>query len=49
MLFDAAKELQKRQDENRQLKNSNSYTRAALWLAAGALVFEAIVEYLKYA
>ena len=47
MLFNAAKELQKRQDENRQLKNSNSYTRAGLWLAAGALAVNALLEFLK--
>ena len=47
MLFSAAKELQKRQDENRQLKNSNSYTRAGLWLASGALAVNTILEFLK--
>ena len=47
MLFDAAKELQKRQDENRQLKKSNFYTRIALWVAAGALAFDALVEFVK--
>ena len=47
MLFDAAKELQKRQDENRQLKNSNSYTRAGLWIAAAALAVNALIEFLK--
>ena len=49
MLFDAAKELQKRHDENRQLKNSNFYTRVALYIAAAALAFDAIVECLKQA
>ena len=47
MLFDAAKELQKRQEENRQLKDSNSYTRIGLWIAAGALAVNALIEFLK--
>ncbi len=47
MLFDAARELQKRADENRQLKRSNFYTRIGLWVAAGALAVSALVEYLK--
>ena len=47
MLFDAAKELQKRQDENMQLKVSNSYTRAGLWIAAGALAVNTLLEFLK--
>ena len=49
MLFDAAKELQKRQDETKQLKKSNFYTRVALWVAAEALAFNALVEFLKQA
>ena len=47
MLFDAARELQKRADENRQMKKSNLYTRIGLWVAAGALAVNAIVEYVK--
>lgn len=47
MLFDAARELQKRADENRQMKKSNLYTRIGLWVAAGALAVNAIVTYLK--
>ena len=47
MLFDAAKELQKRQEENRQLKRSNMYTRIGLWIAAGALVADAVITYFK--
>ena len=47
MLFDAAKELQKRKDENQQLKNSNLYTRIGLWIAMGALAVSALVGYLK--
>jgi hypothetical protein len=49
MLFDAAKELQKRSSENEQLKRSNFYTRVGLWVAAGALVFSALMEFLKNA
>ncbi|OGT17083.1 MAG: hypothetical protein A3J49_16040 [Gallionellales bacterium RIFCSPHIGHO2_02_FULL_57_16] len=47
MLFDAARELQKRADENRQMKRSNLYTRIGLWVAAGALAVSALVEALK--
>lgn len=47
MLFDAARELQKRADENRQLKRSNFYTRVGLWIAAVALAVSALVEFLK--
>lgn len=47
MLFDAAQELQKRADENRQMKKSNLYTRIGLWVAAGALAVNALVTYLK--
>lgn len=47
MLFNAAQELQKRADENRQMKRSNLYTQIGLWIAAAALVVSALVEYLK--
>jgi len=47
MLFDAARELQKRATENEHLKRSNLYTRIGLWVAAGALAVSALVEYLK--
>lgn len=47
MLFDAARELQKRENENRQLVRSNMYTRIGLWIAAGALVANAVVSYFK--
>ena len=47
MRFDAARELQKRADENRQMKKSNLYTRIGLWVAAGALAVNALVTYLK--
>lgn len=47
MLFDAARELQKRADENMQMKRSNRYTLIGLWVAAGALAFSALVEILK--
>lgn len=44
MLFDAARELQKRNNENNQLKRSNLYTRIGLWVAAGALLINALIE-----
>ncbi len=47
MLFDAARELQKRDAETKQMKKSNLYTRIGLWVAAGALAVSALVEYLK--
>ena len=47
MLYDAARELQKRADENMQMKRSNLYTRIGLWVAAGALAASALVEVLK--
>jgi hypothetical protein len=49
MLFDAARELQKRADENQQMKRSNLYTRIGLWVAAGALAVNALVAYFKNA
>jgi len=45
MMFAAAIELQKRAQENHQLKNSNMYTRIGLWIAAGALFLNAVVNY----
>jgi hypothetical protein len=47
MLFDAARELQKRADENMQMKRSKRYTRVGRWVAAGALAVSALVEILK--
>ncbi len=47
MLFDAARELQKRTNENEQMKKSNRYTRIGLWVAAAALFFSALVEIFK--
>lgn len=47
MLFDAARELQKRADENKQMRRSNFYTRVGLWVAAGALAVDAVVAYFK--
>lgn len=47
MLFDAARDLQKREDENRQLKRSNMYTRIGLWVAAVALAANAVIAYFK--
>jgi hypothetical protein len=45
MLFDAAKELQKREQENKQLKRSNLYTQIGLGISAIALVANAIINY----
>ena len=47
MMFPAAEELQKRAQENRNLKKSNMYTRVGLWIAAVALFIDAIVNLLK--
>ena len=47
MLFKAAEELQKRKQENEQLKRSNLYTRIGLWIAAIGLLLTAIVFYYK--
>ena len=47
MLFDAARELQKRGAEYEEMKRSNLYTRIGLWVAAGALAVNALVAYLK--
>jgi len=47
MLFDAAKELQKREQENRQLKRSHLYTRIGLWITAFALLASAIIGLLQ--
>ena len=47
MLFTAAVELQKRQQENEQLKRSNRYTRIGLYIAAAALIFSAIISLFK--
>ncbi|MEJ2612837.1 MAG: hypothetical protein P8179_22950 [Candidatus Thiodiazotropha sp.] len=47
MLFPAAQELQRRAEENSQLKRSNMYTRIGLWVATGALAVSALVEAFK--
>lgn len=47
MLFGSARELQKRAAENEQMKKSNLYTRIGLWIAAGALAVNSLIEYLK--
>ena len=47
MLFDAAIELQKRQQANHQIKRSNMYTRIGLWIASGALVINAIIGIIR--
>ena len=47
MLFPAAKELQKRQEENRQLKKSYLYTQIGLWIAVMALIANVVIAYFK--
>lgn len=47
MLFGAARELQKRQQENLQIKRSNLYTRIGLIIAAIGLMANAIVGFLN--
>jgi len=47
MLFDSARELQKRAAEYEELKRSNFYTRVGLYVASAALFFTALVEYFK--
>jgi hypothetical protein len=47
MLFKAAVELQKREQENEQMKRSNLYTRIGLWIAAIGLFLGVIVFLVK--
>ncbi|WP_217557753.1 hypothetical protein [Vibrio metschnikovii] len=47
MLFKAAEIMQKRQQDNEHLKRSNMYTRIGLWIAAGALILNVVVNYLS--
>ncbi len=47
MMFDAAKELQKREQEFRQLKSSHMYTRIGLWLSSIALIAHAVIGILR--
>ena len=47
MLFPAAVELQKRAQENRNLKRSYRYTIIGLWLAAFGLILNALIDFLK--
>ena len=44
MLFDAARELQKRDQENRELKRSHFYTRIGLFIAAAGLVGDVLLR-----
>jgi len=48
MLFKAAIEIQKREEENSQLKKTNSYAVSGLMLAAIGLIINAVINYLKY-
>lgn len=43
MLFPAAIELQKREESNRQLKRSHTYTVIGLWVAGLGLILNALV------
>ncbi|HDI3235453.1 TPA: hypothetical protein PMB67_003489 [Vibrio cholerae] len=47
MLFEAAKTLQQRQQENAQLKRSNMYTTIGLFIAALGLLFDTLSDWLK--
>jgi len=47
MLFPAAVELQKREQENRNLKKSYKLTIIALWFAAIGLILNAIISFKK--
>jgi hypothetical protein len=47
MMFNAAKELQKREQEEQAIRTSNLYTRVGLWVAAGALCVNAFVSYIR--
>ena len=47
MLFQAAKELQKREADNANIRRSNLYTRLGLFVATGALCVNSLVAYLK--
>ena len=44
MLFDAARELQKRDQENRELKRSYFYTLIGLFIAAAGLVGDVLLR-----
>lgn len=47
MSFQAAKVLQERRAENAQLKRSNLYTQIGLWIAALALIANALIKLFK--
>lgn len=44
MLFEAASELQKRQEEYKKYNRGNLYTRIGLYIAAAALIVDTIVS-----
>lgn len=48
MLFEAASELQKRQEEYKKYNRNNLYTQIGLYIAATALIVDAIAELGKY-
>ncbi|PPD41775.1 MAG: hypothetical protein CTY16_15460 [Methylobacter sp.] len=47
MLFKAAQELQKREEEYRRTEKSNLYTRIGLWIASGALFANALIGIIR--
>jgi hypothetical protein len=46
--FKAAEELQRRLQENRQLKKSHKHTVIGLWIAASGLLLSALVELFNF-
>ena len=46
--FKAAEELQRRLEENRQLKKSHTYTLIGLWIAAIGLALNALIELFNF-
>ena len=48
MLFSAAETMQRRDAENTQLKRSHFYTRLGLWIAAGALLVNAVIAVIRH-
>ena len=47
MSFQAASELHRLRNDNRQLKRSYRYTQIGLWIAAGSLLMNLIMQILK--
>ena len=47
MLFKAAQELQRREQEYHRITKSNMYTRIGLWIASGALLINALIGLMR--